>query len=57
MPTDTTAEAQALPLSGHEMNEIAENIASRVFYDVLKDNYGAEFADVVSAEVFGGRQE
>lgn len=51
MPTDTTADFQALKLTAHEMNEIAENIARRVFYDVLKDNYGAEFADVVSAKI------
>lgn len=44
-----------LPLSAPEMNEIAENIALRVFYDVLKDNYGAEFADVVSEQVVGGK--
>lgn len=57
MPTATTADFQTLPLSAQEMNEIAENIARRVFYDVLKDNYGAEFADVVSEQVFGGNQE
>lgn len=57
MQTDTTEEVQTLNLTAHEMNEIAENIAHRVFYDVLKKNYGAEFADVVSTEVFGGKQK
>lgn len=57
MPTETTADFQALNLTAREMNEIAKDIARRVFYDVLKDNYGAEFADVVSTEVFGGKQE
>ena len=57
MPTDTTADFQTLPLSAHEMNETAENIARRVFYDVPKDNCGAAFADMVSTEVFRGKQE
>ena len=57
MPTDTTADFQTLPLSAHEMDAIANNIASRVFYDVLKDNYGTEFADEVSEQVLGGKQE
>lgn len=62
MHTDTTAEAQNIyididfkkplvTLSKEEMYTIANDISRRVFYDVLKDNYGAEFADVVSAEL------
>lgn len=57
MPTDTTADFQTLNLTAQEMNGIAEKIARRVFYDVLKDNYGAEFADIVSDAVYGGNQE
>lgn len=71
MQTDTTAGATTqspdiyididfkkplVTLSKEEMDAIANDIARLVFYDVLKNNYGAEFADVVSEQVFGGKQ-
>ena len=66
MPTDTTAgtttqspdiyididfKKSLVTLSKEEMDAIANDIARRVFYDVLKDNYGTEFAELVSAEL------